>query len=106
MYTVLFQGLNAHFLCDGFHTLLLASGGHHSAELCSSMTTRPYWWSLILMIIRSNEQDGSRSSAHLGSQLWSTPNATLQARREAGAQRTLYAVACKRLLGTAFMQSP
>lgn len=26
------------------------------------------------------------------------PNATLQARREAGAQRTLYAVACKRLI--------
>ena len=30
-----------------------------------------------------------------------TPNATRQARREVGAERTLYAVACTRLFGTA-----
>jgi hypothetical protein len=30
------------------------------------------------------------------------PNATLQVRREAGAQRALYAVTCKRLLGNGF----
>ena len=33
------------------------------------------------------------------------PNATRQARREAGAERTLYAVACKRLLDAVCWES-
>jgi hypothetical protein len=33
------------------------------------------------------------------------PNATRQARREAGAERTLYAVACTRVLGAVLVQT-
>jgi hypothetical protein len=78
------QAINAYFLSDDVHTLLLASCDNYLAKLFMPLILGQWQWPLIEMI-HPNEY----GSSHCNSPLWLAPNAAAQPLPEAGAQRTL-----------------